>query len=63
MPAEYIARCEKSNLFFRMACFTRDDLDVLNDAQARSRLPPPDDSGSQDVESSGNRASARRALY
>ena len=41
MPAEYIARCEKSNLFFRMACFTRDDLDVLNDAQARSRLLPP----------------------
>ena len=31
MPAEYIARCEESRLLYRMACFLRDDLDVLND--------------------------------
>ena len=31
MPAEYISKCGESNLFYRMACFLRDDLDVLND--------------------------------
>jgi|GEM_PF-2444066 len=31
MPADYISKCEESNLFYRMACFSRDDLEVLND--------------------------------
>ena len=29
MPPEYLSRCEESGLFYRMACFERDDLDVI----------------------------------
>ena len=31
MPAEYLAKCEKNNLFHRMACFTRSEIDVVAD--------------------------------
>jgi hypothetical protein len=31
MPADYVAKCEESNLFYRMACFGREDLDLIED--------------------------------
>ena len=29
MPAEYIAKCEENNLFHRMACLSREEIDVV----------------------------------
>ena len=31
MPAEYLAECEQNQLFHRMACFCRGEIDVVSE--------------------------------